>query len=168
MAVKSARQIFFQIDSERDINIRKWFLVFLTLLILLIGMFAESSGIEGAVVASTGVVVAVTTPLFAIFLGQMADYSVGVRLVLFNFRSEKSFGDAVGLVSFSEEGKQKEREAMSQVVEKIDEFSKVEASVRKSSNSLISVQSWVVAASALIASFAGYAHHLFLCGAFTC
>ena len=160
--------MFFRIDSERDIYIRKWFLVFITILVLLIGLSTEASGVEGAIVASTGVVVAITTPLFAIFMGQMADYSVGVRLILFSCRQDRAFGETVGLVSFSEAGKQKELDARNLVDQKIDEFSKIEASLRKSSSALISVQSWVIAASALIASFAGYVKNYLLCGMVTC
>ena len=158
----------FRIESERDVTIRKWLLVVLTVIIILSGAGAEFYGIDGAIVASTGVVVAVTTPLFANFLGQLADYSVDVRLHFYNYRREKSLANDVGVVSFSEEGKQAERQALSDIVGKIDEFSKIESSLKKSNNELISVQSKVVAASALIASFAGYAESLFSCGKLTC
>ena len=135
---RTAHSLFFRIDDDRDVYIRKWFLVFVTVIILLIGLSAEASGVEGAVITSTGVVVAVTTPMFAIFMGQLADYSVGVRMILFSHRRDKALMDELGIVSYSEAGKQKERDARVLVDQKIDEFSRIEASLRKSSNGFLS------------------------------
>jgi hypothetical protein len=125
-------------------------------------------GISGALVASSGVVVALTTPIFTSVLSQMADYSSSVRQLLFHYRTQRNLAEEVGVISYSETGKQKEREALEEVNNKISEYQEHSDSLRRGSQRLVWSQSFVIIVSALVASFGGYVVAAIKCGKYSC
>ena len=158
----------FDINSMRDTS-----RVVVTLWVLTVGMALAGGLIEwlwfkGALVASTGVIVAVTTPIFAKTISQLSDYATSVRMQLYAFRLDRASAKNLMPVSFDAVGQQNEKDALAKLEAKIAEFVEHQTSLNNESNKLVKTQSGVVAIAALVASFGGYLMSYIKNGCFEC
>ncbi len=157
-----------KIEDEEDTTKWAWLLVAITAGLTAVGAALEWLGVIGALVASSGAVVAVTTPIFTSVLSQMADYSASVRLLLFHYRAERNLAKEVGIVSFKESGKEAEREALRKCEQRISEYQEHSDSLKRGTQRLVWSQSLVIGFSAIVAAFGGYVVSFIKCGNYSC
>lgn len=146
----------FYIAADKDkspIIVTLWVL---TLGIAFGGGIIEWLWLKGALVASMGVIVAVTTPIFAKTISQVSDSSTSVRIQLYAFRLDRASAKNFMPVAFDAVGQQKEEDALTKLEAKIAEFVEHQISLNLDSSRLVRTQSGVVATAAMIASFGGY------------
>jgi hypothetical protein len=157
-----------KIEDEEDTAKWAWILVAITAGLTGVGAVLEWQGVNGALVASSGVVVAITTPIFTSVLSQMADFAASVRLLLFHYRTEQSLAKEVGIISFKEFGKEAEREALRECERKIAEYQEHSESLNRGTQRLVWSQSLVIGFSAIVAAFGGYVVSFSKCGNYSC
>ena len=158
----------FAINADKDTSRVVIILWFLTLGIAIAGGIVEWLWLKGALVASTGVIVAVTTPIFAKTISQVSDYATSVRMQLYAFRLDRASAKASMPVAFDAQGQQKEKDSLAKLEAKIAAFVKHQNLLNVDYRKLVRTQSGVVAIAALVASFGGYIISLFECGALEC